>query len=166
MGGGALVVAASGLGEGVVGGVYGYLGRGGVVVASSVDGDVGAVGHVEVNGGGHVAAAKDLAHGCHEDLPDGLLVFELDLGLGGVYVDVDARGVYVEVEEVGDLFALRYQVGIGLHHCLVEVGVAHVAAIDEEEAVGTLLAGTLGGTYAAADLDERGVDVDGEQLLP
>ncbi len=98
-------------------------------------------------------------------MPAGILVFELDLGLGGVNVHVDGGGVYGEVEEVVGLFTFAQDVAIALHDCLVEVGVLHVAVVDEEVLQGSLFARRLGLPHKAAHGEEFVVDLHGQQLL-
>ena len=48
-------------------------------------------------------------------------------------VHVDVRGVDGEVYEVRYLFAFGHESLVGGHNGFVEVGVLHVAAVDEEE---------------------------------
>ena len=87
---------------------------------------------VEVDGGNVVEFAHRILDGCHEDLPDGLLVLKLDLALGGMDVDVDVLRAHGEIEEIGHLLIGGNQSVECRDHRLVEVGMAHVATIDEE----------------------------------
>ena len=82
----------SGIGcNGVVDGLEGVIGRvigdtRGVesVAAGVVDGNVGTALGVEVDGGDVAEPPKGISDGCHENLPEGLLVLKLNLGLRGV----------------------------------------------------------------------------------
>ena len=112
-----------------------------------------------------LTAAARICQTRRQDLPDGLLVLELYLGLGGVYVDVDVLGVHVEVDEVGHLLARGDEAFVGFHHGLVEVGVAHVATVDKEVLVRPLLAGGLGLGHEAAYPYQGGLHLQGEELL-
>ena len=120
--------------EGIVGDIH--AGRGGTLAEGGLTGEhgylVGLRLGVELNGGHHVELAQGLLHGSQDNLPDGLLVLELYLGFGGMDVDVDGGGVDREIQEERHLLGGRNQVVEGLQHGLLEIGMAHVAAIDKE----------------------------------
>ena len=153
--------------EGVVMGVdfHGGLLHSGVVGRGVVDGDVeGALG-VEVDAGHGVELAERLADGRGEDLPDGLLVLELDLGLGRVDIHVDAGGVEGEVDEVVGQLAGRCQALVSLRDGLMEIGVAHVAAVDEEVVAIAAPTDCVDAPDEAFDLDERRRRLHRQQAL-
>ena len=68
-----------------------------------------------------------------------------------MYVDVYRRGVYIEEDEIRRGEALGYEVLVGLHDGLVQVGTAEIAAAYEEELVAQCFAGALRPAYEAAD---------------
>ena len=127
--------------------------------------DVGAPLSIEINLGYLAELSDGILDGGGEDLPEGLFVLELDLGLGGVDIDIDVGGADVEIEEIGDVEAGRDETVVGLLDSLMEIGVAHIAAIDEEILGGSLLAGGLGLGGEAADVGQGGIDADGQQVL-
>ena len=106
-----------------------------------------------------------VAHGCCENLPHRLLVLEFNLGLRGVDVHVDVRRVDCEVYKIRYLFAFGHESFVGGHDGFVEVGVLHVASVDEEELACALLSCRLGLAYESAYLAHRGVDVYRQQVL-
>ena len=151
--------------EGVVVGVIGNAGSGDVVARGVEDGDVGLALDIEVDGGDVAETAEGVAHGGGEHLPDGLLVLELDLGLRGVDVHIDGGGIDIDIEEIGRLHALGNETVVGGDDGLMEIGVAHVTAVDEEEIVTALLTGGLGLAHEAGDAAERRLHLDGQEIL-
>ncbi len=127
--------------------------------------DVGLALGVEVDGRHLVEHPHRVFDGGRENLPDGLLVLKLDLGLGGMDVDVYVLGVDIKINKIGHLFALGQQAVEGLHDSLAEIRVAHVAPIDEEELMCAFLLARLGLAHEAADAAHRGLDMYGQQVL-
>ena len=100
-----------------------------------------------------------------DDLPDGLFVLKLDFGLRRMDVDINILRVYFEVEEIRNLFSQRNQTVEGRHHRLIEVRMLHISAIDEEELVNTLLAGSLRFTDETGNLAHGSLDIHRQQLM-
>ena len=96
------------------------------------DGNVGTAHRVEIDGGDFAETANGVLDGSRKDLPDGLLVLELDFGLRGMDIYVDGGRVYVYIYKIRYARTLRDKPLVGLGHGLVEVRMAHIAAIDEE----------------------------------
>ena len=164
-----LPVAGGLLPEGVVlrvgqAGGHGRLvaGGGGLGV---IDRQVGLALGVEVYLRNLAELADGILDGGIENLPDGLLVLKLDLGLRGVDVHIDVVGADIEIYKIRYVRAREYQSLVGLLHGLVEIGVLHIAPVDEEILVGTLLAGGLGLGGEAGDAAEGRLDMDGQQVL-
>jgi hypothetical protein len=127
--------------------------------------DVGEALSVEVEPRNLAELAQGIAHGSGENLEDGLLVFELDLGLSGMDVDVDVGRVDVYIYKIRYARACDDQSLVGLLYGLVEVGMLHEATVGEEILVGCLLAGRLRLADESADAAEGRVDADGQQVL-
>ena len=80
-------------------------------------------------------------------------------------VDINILRVYFKVEEVRHLFSLRNQTVEGRHHRLIEVRMLHISAIDEEELVNTLLAGSLRLANETGNLTHGGFYIHRQQLM-
>ena len=52
---------------------------------------------IELKYGDCTEAPEHLAYGCNDDLPNGLLVFKFDFGLGRVYIDINVCRVNFEI---------------------------------------------------------------------
>ncbi len=135
------------------------------VVVGIENGNVGLALGVKLDGRRVVEHPHGILDRCHQDLVDGLLVLKLDLGLGGMDIHVDILGVDIEIEEIRYLVALRHQPLVGRHHRLVEIGVTHVASVDEEILVSTLFLGRLGLAHKAVDAADRGLKLNRQQVL-
>ena len=112
-------------------------------------GYVGFALAVEVEGGCLGDFSYGIAHCCHEDLPDHLLVLKFYLGLDGMDIDIDVLGVDGEVDEIGHLVAIGQKTVEGCEDCLMEIGMLHIAPVNEEILVEPLAAGRLGFAYEA-----------------
>jgi hypothetical protein len=63
--------------------------------------------YLEVKGGRNLVDSQGAAHGAAHHGVYPTLVVELDLGLGGMHVDVDALWVQFEKEHVGRVLVAR-----------------------------------------------------------
>ena len=63
--------------------------------------------YLEVKGGRNLMDSQGAAHGAAHHGVYPTLVVELDFGLGGVHVDVNALGVEFEKEDVGRVLVAR-----------------------------------------------------------
>ena len=102
--------------------------------------------------------------GGQEHLPHGLLVLELYLSLGRMYVYVDVLGVDVEVDEIWNLLSYGQNALVGGHYGLVEIRMLHIAPVDEEVLVGTFLARRLWLADEARDAAYRGLHAHRQQV--
>ena len=64
-------------------------------------------------------------------------------------IHIHRARIHIQINEVGRRAAFRKQVFIGLHHGLVQVGAAEVAAVHKEELVAQCLAGAFRLAYIA-----------------
>ena len=80
-------------------------------------------------------------------------------------IDIDALRIDLQVDEVVGLRPFGNQVLETFEHRLVEIGVLHETAIDEEELQGTLLSSTFGSTHETRDIHQVVLDLEGQQLL-
>ena len=111
-----------------------------------------------------IGLSEDLSHGSHKNLPDGLFVLKLYLSLGGMDVHINFSGVHFEIEEIGHLHVAGDNLAESLRHCLGEIGVAHVASVDEEVLVGALLACRLRLAHKSPDTHHGSGHIHIEQL--
>ena len=93
---------------------------------------------VELKYGDCAEASEHFAYGSNDDLPNRLLVFKFDFGLGRVYIDINVCRVYFEIQEVRNLLTCRYQLVISFHYCLGKIRMSHETAVDKEILVATL----------------------------
>ena len=98
--------------------------------------------------------------GGRKNLPDSLLVLELNLCFGGMNVDINRGRADFEVYEIRYVRTIGYQSVVGLHDGLMEIGVLHEAPVDEEVFVGTFPSGCLGFGGKAGNLAKRRLYVD------
>ena len=75
-------------------------------------------------------------------------------------IDVNVCGVNVEIYKIRYVRTSRHQSFVGLLDGLVEIGVAHEAAVDEEILVGTCLTGSLRFGGKTLDATHRSLYVD------
>ena len=125
-----------------------------------IDGNIRTALRVEVNLGDGTELSDGILDGSGENLPDGLFVLELDFCLRRMDVDIDIRRIHFEIYKIRYVRAHGNQSFISLLHRLVEVGVLHVASIDEEEFRNTLLACRLRFGGKAADATHCRLNVD------
>ena len=80
-------------------------------------------------------------------------------------VHIDLSRIDIDIKEIGHLHALGYQTVIGTDHGLMEIRMAHVTAIDEEEVVTILLMCRLRLANKPIDLTECGLHFYGQEFL-
>ena len=100
-----------------------------------------------------------------QNLPDSLLILELNLRLRRMDVHIDIGRVYLEINKVGDLLTGRNQLFISIHHRFVEIGVTHIAPVHKKVLVRSFLARRFRLGYKTGNLYHGRIDVDGQQLL-
>ena len=79
-------------------------------------------------------------------------------------IDIDFLGRDFKIQEKGHLLAVGYQTLVSRLHCLCEIGVAHVAAVDKEELLRVLAARGRRHAHEAADIYKRRLDFNGYEL--
>ena len=79
-------------------------------------------------------------------------------------VHVDGGRIHLQEDEVGRRRAFGNEGLIGLHHRLVQVRAAEIAAVDEEELVPQRLFRRLGPAHEAVDPDQGGIGLDVHHL--
>ena len=82
-----------------------------------------------------------------------------------MYVDVDVGRRHVEVDEIGHLLVGGYQSREGLLHGTVEIGMPHIAVVDEEVLLQAALARSLGLAHEAADAHHGGLNLHGKEAV-
>ena len=103
-------------------------------------------------------------HPRHEQGPYLMFIFEFDLALRRMYVDIYRRGIHLEFEEITGLGIGGYKPLEAADNRLVEIGMAHIAAIDYKKLQGVAPPGEFGTRQETVYLDELRVDLDGEEL--
>jgi len=127
--------------------------------------DIDGAGLVEVDDGDFAEASKGLAYGGGEDLPYWEFVLELDFCLCGMNVDVDGLWLDGELEEVVGLFVVGDELVVTGEHGFMEIGMAHIASVDEEVLEVVAFACVFGFGDEAGDFDDGSGDVEGHELL-
>ena len=82
-----------------------------------------------------------------------------------MYVDVYVGGIYFKIDKIWHDIALRHESVVGSHHGFVEIGMLHVAAVDKEIFVNTLLSRCFGLAHETVDAAQCGFNADREYLL-
>ena len=103
--------------------------------------------------------------GSSEYLPYRLFVLKFYLGLGGMYVHVDVTCRHGEIDEVRHLHAHCNHSLKGIHHRLVEIGVLHISAIDEEILLRSLLLCRFRFAYESRNAAYGCLHLDGQQVV-
>ena len=112
-----------------------------------------------------VEASQRVLHGSHQYLPYRLLVLEFYLCLSGVYIHVDIFCRHIEIYEIRHLLSLRNESLERCQHRLVEIGMLHIPAVDEEILMGILLFRRLRFSHKTMDTAHRGVNAYRQQVL-
>ena len=112
---------------------------------------------LEVQAGAEAVASESLPHAGNQHLEDDVVVLELNLRLGRMYVDVYRLRVHLQEDEIGRRHPFREELLVRLHHRLVQVGTAEVASVHEEILVAEGSPGALRAAGKAAYLDHRSV---------
>ena len=119
---------------------------------------------IEVDAFAEGVPAEGLLDAGIQDLEDQGIVLELDLRLGRMDVDIHRMRIDIQVQEIGRGHPLGDETFVGLHHRLVQVGAAEIAAVDEEELVAQGLAGCVGPADESRDAHEGGLCLDVHQF--
>jgi len=106
-----------------------------------------------------------LPDGGIQNLPEGVFILKLDLRLGRVHVDVNGLRGHIQKQEIGGEGIGGQQFLIGLHDRLMEPGVAHVPAVDEEKLLSHGFAGIPGQPQVTAEGDQGSGALHGNQGL-
>lgn len=122
--------------------------------------DGGAIFRVEIQGRNGIELAQCLAHGGKKYLPNRTVVFKLDFSFRRMYVYIYLRRVYLEIYKIRHLFIVGNQTLVGCHDGLGEIRMLHVAAIDEEILMETLLLRTLRRSDIPVYLRQRSLYTD------
>ena len=120
---------------------------------------------LEVDGRHDAGPAQPVADGGLEVVVDQALVLELDLLLGGVHVDVNARRVDLQKNDVEGVGVLTQQLVVGHGDRVVQVARLDVAVVDEKELPHLGLTGRLGLADVAADAENIGSLLDGHEQV-
>ena len=103
-------------------------------------------------------------HAGVDGLEDDRLLFELNLRLGRMDVDIHRLRIHLQPDEVGGGVSFRKIFFVGLHHRLVQIGAAEIASVHEEILVRDRLAGGVRAREESAHAHYGGVGVDVDQI--
>ena len=127
--------------------------------------DVGLALNIKVDGRDLVERSHRILYGCHQYLPDGLLVFELDFSLCRVDIYVNIFRLHIEINEVRHLFTLWQKPVEGRQNGLTEIRMTHKTPVDKEILSGPFLPCRFGLTHKTADSADRSIDLDRKKVL-
>ena len=120
---------------------------------------------IEINGRHSIEFTQWLFYRCGNDLPNCLLVFKLNLGLGRMYIHINVGRVHIKVNEIRNLFACRNQLFISIHHRFMEIRMTHITPVHKEILMSTFLTRRLWFGNKAGDLHHSSIHIYRQQML-
>lgn len=113
--------------------------------------------HLEIHHRHDSQSAERLPHGGVENLPDGLFVVELDLGLLRMTFTSIRCGSIVQIQKVGRLRIGSDQFLVSLQDRLAEIGRTEITAVDEQVLLPVRFFGGRRTADESFDPDDRSV---------
>jgi len=139
-------------------------GRGNFTITSK-NTDFGRIFAVKVDGWNGIRLAQGFPNRGMNDGPDGLFVFELHLGLGGMDIDVQCFRIHFQVQKERGLLTIRNQQFIGFHDGTAETLMFDKSVVDKEILHLIPLACCRRISDKAGNTNQLGLDVYRIQLL-
>ena len=128
-------------------------------------GNVDRTVHLEIHHRHDSQSAERLPHGGVENLPDGLFVVELDLGLLRMHIHVDPLRIDRQIQKVGRLRIGSDQFLVSLQDRLAEIGRTEITAVDEQVLLPVRFFGGRRTADESFDPDDRSIGAYFEQIF-
>jgi len=120
---------------------------------------------IEINGWHSIELAQRLLDCRRKDLPNGLFILKLNLGLSRMNIHIDIGRIHFKIYKVRDLFTRRNQMFESIHYSFMKIGMPHIAPIYKKVLVRSFLTCGLRLGYITRYLDQRRVYFYRKQLL-